>query len=87
MAARTRVGVAEAKRSLSELLGRVAYLHESITILRRGKPVARLVPVGPEEGESLAAVDGWLADGDPFFSIMDEIVRQRHTRRPRSDRQ
>lgn len=45
----TRVNVAEAKQHLSDLLGRVAYGKETITITRRGKPMAKLVPVGPEE--------------------------------------
>ena len=37
------VNVAEAKRRLSDLLGRVAYSGESVLITRRGRPMARLV--------------------------------------------
>ena len=39
-----RIGTSEAKRHLPRLLDRVAR-GESLTITRRGKPVARLVPV------------------------------------------
>lgn len=39
-----RIGAHEAKTHLSRLLDRVAR-GESLTITRRGKPVARLVPV------------------------------------------
>jgi prevent-host-death family protein len=41
----TTMNVADAKRHLADLLGRVAYSRETITITRRGKPLARLVPV------------------------------------------
>lgn len=47
------IGAFEAKTHLSELLAAVA-AGESITITRRGKPVARLVPVAPDRGAALA---------------------------------
>lgn len=78
------VSVAEAKRSLSELLSRVAYRGESIVIAKRGKPVARLVPVTSSRRKSLADVRGWLDDTDPFFAVVENIVSDRHTRRPRA---
>lgn len=77
------VSVAEAKKSLSELLSRVAYRGESIVIAKRGKPMARLVPVTGEADRSLADVRGWLDDADPFFAAMTEISAARHARRPR----
>jgi len=76
--------VAEAKRSLSELLSRVVYRGESILIAKRGKPVARLVPVTSSRRESLAGVRGWLNDNDPFFAAIEGIVGNRHARRPRT---
>jgi prevent-host-death family protein len=76
----SQVGVADAKKWLSELLGRVAYGGETITIVKRGRPMARLVPVaGPGAGH-LAHVKGWLADDDPFLAAMEEIVSARHAR-------
>lgn len=79
-ARKARVNVAEAKRSFSELLGRVAYGHESITILKRGRPMARLVPVDPQARRPLADFKGWLSDDDPFFEAMDRILAERHAR-------
>ena len=79
----SRVNVAEAKKSLSELLGRVAYGRETITIVKRGRPMARLVPATSEEPSSLADVKGWLDDDHPFFRNIEEIVAARHRRKPR----
>ncbi|MEX0879796.1 MAG: type II toxin-antitoxin system prevent-host-death family antitoxin [Thermoanaerobaculia bacterium] len=75
--------MADAKRSLSELLGRVAYGRETITIVKRGRPMARLVPVTPVGARSLSDVKGWLDDDHPFFRNIEEIVAERHKRRPR----
>ena len=79
----SRVNVAEAKRSFSELIGRVAYGQETITILKRGRPMARLVPVSEQSRSPLSEVQGWLNKKDPFFRIMDEILAARHAHRPR----
>ena len=77
------VSVAEAKKSLSELLSRVAYRGESILIEKRGKPMARLVPAIERSRPSLADVRGWLDDRDPFFAAMDDLTAARHSGRPR----
>src|SRR5262245_8693448 len=45
----TTVNVAEAKRRLSELVGRVAFGGARVLITRRGRPMAKLVP--PDEPE------------------------------------
>lgn len=74
------VTVAEAKRSLSELLSRVANRGESVVIAKRGKPVARLVPVALNRRKSLADVRGWLDDSDPFFRAMETVISERHAR-------
>ena len=78
------LNVAEAKRQFSELLGRVAYRGEEVVITRRGKPMAKLVPVKENVPVHLADVDGWLAEDDPFFDAIDAIVaaRSRHPPRP-----
>ena len=79
------VNVAEAKKRLSDLLGRVAYGGESVLITRRGRPMARLVPPEPPEaGESLAGVRGWLEDQDPFFDHVDRAVAARARHSPRA---
>ena len=78
------MNVADAKRYFSDLLGRVAYKHETITITRRGKPMAKLVPVGPDdEQRHMADAKGWLDDDDEFFTAITTVVADRQTHRPR----
>ncbi len=80
----TTVNVAEAKRRLSELLGRVAFGGARVLITRRGRPMAKLVPPDhPDAGEHLADVSGWLSDDAPFFRAVDEIVAARADHVPR----
>ncbi len=82
---KTGVNVAEAKRSLSDLLGRVAYGKETITISRRGKPMAKLVPIGAdEEKPHPAEIRGWLDEGDAFFATINTIVASRKKHVPRT---
>src|SRR5258708_29640359 len=79
------INVAEAKKQLSNLLGRVAFGRETILIMRRGRPMARLVP--PDEqpaDQGLGAVRGWLSDDDPFLAEMEQIVSARVRHRPRT---
>jgi len=79
-----RVNVAQAKRHFSDLLGRVAYGKERITITRRGKPMVLLVPIGEKRRTPhLADARGWLESSDPFFATMGRIVEERLTHRPR----
>jgi prevent-host-death family protein len=78
---KTSVNVAEAKQHLSDLLGRVAYGKETIADTRRGKPMAKLAPIGPaEEKPRVADVQGWLEKEDEFFTTIAAIVanRQKH---------
>lgn len=76
--------VAEAKKHFSELLSRVAYGKESITIVKRGKPLAMLVPPAVEPGsDHLAKLEGWLENNDPFFKTINQIVKARQRHFPR----
>ncbi|MBM4338940.1 MAG: type II toxin-antitoxin system prevent-host-death family antitoxin [Deltaproteobacteria bacterium] len=76
--------VAEAKKHFSELLSRVAYGRERITIAKRGKPLAMLVPPVAESGsEHPGKVQGWLENSDPFFKIVNQIVKNRQKHSPR----
>ncbi|MCC6738479.1 MAG: type II toxin-antitoxin system Phd/YefM family antitoxin [Planctomycetia bacterium] len=76
------VGVADAKRDLIALIGRVLASGRPITIARRGKPVARLVPcdevIGPKWNARFT-----FPDDDPFFRIMRDIERRRKTDKAR----
>lgn len=78
-----RFNVAEAKRRFSDLLGRVAYGGKTILITRRGRPMAKLVPVDPEKPNHLAKVRGWLDNEDPFFAEIESITAQRAEHLPR----
>ena len=81
------VSVAEAKKHLSELLGRVAYGGEHIIISKRGKLMALLVP--PDDAlaqTSLGKLEGWLEPNDPFFESIEQIVRDRAAHLPRAAR-
>jgi len=79
-----RVNVAEAKKHLSDLLGRVAYGKETITITRRSKPMAKLVPIGSEEEQPhLADARGWLDEADEFFPTINRVVKARRKQIPR----
>jgi len=63
---------------------RVAYRGERITISKRGKPMAVLIPateLTPEE--HLRKVEGWLDPDDPFFGAIGEIVSDRDKHVPR----
>ncbi len=86
----SKVNVANAKRAFSDLLGRVAYGHETIIITRRGRPMAKLVPIQEQESQENELVNskGWLDEDDTFFEIMNEIVndRQRHIPRALKDK-
>lgn len=76
------VGVAQAKKQLSTLLGRVVYGREEVLITRRGRPIARLVRA--EEERWPEDWKGWLESGHPFLKGMDSIVsgRRKDRRRP-----
>lgn len=77
------VNVSEAKRHFSDLLGRVAYGGESILITRRGRPMARLVPLNATGAPRLSDLRGWLEEDDPFFGAVDRIVDARAEHSPR----
>ncbi len=78
------LGVGEAKKRLSELMGRVAYRKERFLIERRGKPMAALV--SPEDlarlerdtspGGLLAALGAW-ADFEEMDDVVADIYRGR----------
>ena len=76
------VSIAEAKKTFSELLGKVAYGKKRIIITKRGKPMALLSP--PEEIDSPTfQAKGWLNETDPFFSVVDKIIQKRAKHKPR----
>ena len=74
MSAQREVGIFEAKTHLSELVGEVE-AGASLTITRRGVPVARLVPV-PRHPERAAALARLREIGDSLSThgiALDEL--------------
>jgi prevent-host-death family protein len=73
------ISVAEARQNLSEVLGQVAFGHQSFIVTKKGKPVARIVPVEPSEQRprprTLADVAGWLDSDDRFFQDLRKARR------------
>jgi prevent-host-death family protein len=78
----TELNVAETKRRFSDLLNRVELTGESVVIKRRGRRVARLVPIGDDDRADttpsrprrglLAAVGAW-EDYDDIDQFLEEI--------------
>ena len=69
-----QVGVRELKASLSRYLGRVR-AGETIVVTDRGRPVARIVPVGiPEDLTRLMAEGRVTWSGKPFQPPKDVVT-------------
>lgn len=82
--ANLQIGVAQAKLRFGDLLGRVAYGKEHVTITRRGKPMVVLVPPEEVRGHGhVADAKGWLDDDSGFFQSMEHIIAERQRHRPR----
>lgn len=77
------INIAEAKKHFSELIGQVAYAKKSLLITKRGKPMARLVPI-EEAKPHLRDAQGWLDAEDPFFAAIERIVADRDHHIPRA---
>jgi len=72
------IGIADAKKHFSDLLGQVAYGKKQIIITKRGKSMALLVPIDVDVNDKhLARAKGWLKEDDPFFKTIENIVQSR----------
>lgn len=65
-----QINIAEAKKHLSEIIGKVAFAKESVLLTKRGIPMAEINPVS-RAGKHPADVKGWLDDDDDFFGILE----------------
>ena len=78
------MNIAEAKKNFSDLIGRVTYRRETITISRRGKPVAKIIPFGSETApRHLVEAVGQIAAPPDFHRTMEKIVSGRSKSKPR----
>lgn len=77
--------VADAEKTLSELMSRAAYNNERFLIQRRGKPMAALVSIEdltrlekePVAPKGLLAAVAAVAEFEELESMVEEIYRQR----------
>ncbi len=77
--------VADAKKTLSELMSRAAYNNERFLIQRRGKPMAALVSIEdltrlekePVAPKGLLAAVAAVGEFEELESMVEEIYRQR----------
>ena len=65
------VGAAEFKARCLELMERVATTGNSIIITKRGKPVARLAPVGPRPKRLAGALKGHVRISGDIVAPLD----------------
>ena len=68
------VSVADAKKHLSDILGKVAYGRESITITKRGRPIAEIIPI--EEGKRpkhIVDVVGEIIAPRDFTMVIEKV--------------
>ncbi|CCK64397.1 type II toxin-antitoxin system Phd/YefM family antitoxin [Mycobacterium canettii] len=73
-----RVGVHEAKTRLSELL-RLVDGGQEVEIARRGEPVAKLVPLHPQETRRLGIDHGVYRVPDDFDApLSDDVLETFH---------
>ncbi len=83
------ISVADARQHLSEILGQVAYGGEAFLITKKGRPMARLVPViQPKPSRKKTSPRGenkvWLEDDDPFWAHIERIRGEQRTQKPAS---
>jgi prevent-host-death family protein len=62
--------VTEAARNFADVVNRAYYRHESTTLLKNGKPVARIVPVATEF-RSAKDIAAWLAGTRPRLTVKE----------------
>ncbi|MBN1850506.1 MAG: type II toxin-antitoxin system Phd/YefM family antitoxin [Deltaproteobacteria bacterium] len=82
----------EAKAKLSSIISRVIFAHERITIKRKGRNVAVVVPyedyiqkwTESDKNEGLIAAKGALADMEELNNFIDDIYRARRESTERS---
>ena len=81
------VSVAETRQHLAEILGKVAYGGEAFLITKKGRPMARLLPIAnpkspDKKPKTLGDIKGWLDDDDPFFKHLEMIRKENRREKP-----
>jgi antitoxin (DNA-binding transcriptional repressor) of toxin-antitoxin stability system len=85
------VSLSEAKSKFSEIINRIIFRNERFVITKKGKAVAQVSPIGPNEaGEGaqigLIRARGCLGDisGDVVDEMVDQIYKTRHSETDRT---
>lgn len=70
------IGVRELRRDASRWLARVR-AGETILVTDRGRPVARLAPIAPEQGYAALVADGRVLPGSgrPLEEVLADLER------------
>ncbi len=70
-----KLSITEARRTLPVLARRVATSGRSIVLTRRGRPIAKVVPLDPgDEGRDVGSLRGTpLVMSDDFDAPLDEL--------------
>lgn len=84
-----RMGVAQVKARLAEILREVEGRGERVVVERRGRAVAIIQPYDPrddvaEQQHWAEALDGIAGDIEDFDEIMEQVVSSRPLARPRT---
>lgn len=83
----TRISVAEAKRTFSDVIGAVRHTGETFIIEKRGRPVAAIVPLEmvaeAAAPKGLLGLVGAFADAPDLSAVLDEVVRTRQKQKTR----
>jgi len=82
------VSVADTRQHLSEILGQVAYGREAFVITKKGRPMARLMPIprpksSDKKTRTLGNIRGWLEDDAPFFRHLELIRNLSRKQKPK----
>jgi prevent-host-death family protein len=85
----TEISVGDAKRRFTDVLKAVSHSAERFVILRRGTPVAALVPIEDlaylraRSGRGFLALVGAFDDAKGLPETVEEVVRDRRSQRTR----
>jgi len=83
------ISVADTRRHLAEILGKVAYGGKDFLITKKGRPMARLIPatqakLPDKRPATLGDIKGWIEDDDPFFRHLEIIRKESRRLKPKN---
>ncbi|KZD09692.1 type II toxin-antitoxin system Phd/YefM family antitoxin [Oceanibaculum pacificum] len=63
----------EFKAHCLQVMDEVARTGQAVTITKRGKPVARIVPAREDPKEAFGALKGWVVATDPNDDLIEPV--------------